>query len=292
MPRVRGEGSWRGFVTRVRHDGSRVPKKRSKHLIRTRVTNKRHEHVYVYAIVGGWPKPRILSALPTLPDGAPPRAVQLNPQMSLVIADVPSAIYSAAFLEARLKDLDWVSRCGAAHHAVSDTLVEFHAVLPFRFFTLFSSEAKAVATLRKSKARLAHALARVKGRHEWVLRIGKPDPSRVSSPGQSDRTHAASGTTFLRAKADASRAQIERAVRIAAEAVKTFEALRTLSDAATTRPIEPGTNLLLDAAFLVPKRRTSALEPTLTEAASDLLRDGCPVSLTGPWPPYSFASLE
>ena len=263
---------------------------------------RRNEHVYVYAVVSGRPSARVLSRLPTLPDGSIPRSIALDDEMCLVVADVPSAIYNAEALEPKLADLEWVSRCGAAHHAVADALVESHVVLPFRFFTLFSSDAKATATLRKAKARLAKALARVKGRQEWVLRIGKPDPARRAPPparpdrpdrpGQPDQPDPNSGTGFLHAKASARRQETERNARIAGDAAAAFEILRGMSDETAARPIPPGTTLLLDAAFLVPKRRTVALQRALADAAASLLREGCPVSLTGPWPPYSFASLD
>ena len=71
-----------------------------------------------------------------------------------------------------------------------------------------------------------------------------------------------------------------------------FDRLDALADASTTRPIAPGTNLLLDAAFLIPKRRTETLRRTLTKEAQVLLEDGCQISLTGPWPPYSFAAVD
>lgn len=217
--------------------------------------------------------------------------------MSLVVADVPADSFAAKAIEARLSDLDWVSRCGAAHHAVPDALNESHAVIPLRLFTMFSTEAKALSTFRKSKARIARALARVKGRQEWVLRIGRPDPGKVvarpqARPVPSQGGDGKTGTSFLQAKAGVKRDRSERARRVATEAARVFERLDALADASTARPIPPGTNLLLDAAFLIPKRRTAALQRTLSEQAQVLLDDGCQISLTGPWPPYSFASID
>ena len=79
---------------------------------------------------------------------------------------------------------------------------------------------------------------------------------------------------------------------ITGDVARVFETVRDMSDEATARPIPPGTDLLLDAAFLLPKRRINRVRQTLTSAAANLLREGCSVSLTGPWPPYSFASLD
>jgi hypothetical protein len=264
-------------------------------------------HLYVYAAVAGSPKPRAVKALPALPDGAPPRILALDDRVSLIVSDVSSTTYNSEQLTTQLADLDWVSRCGAAHHAVAEKLAESHAVLPFRLFTLFSSEAKALAALRKTKGRIARALDRVKDRQEWVLRIGRPDPARIDTgdagkPGgrrtskesakRAAGASTASGTSFLRAKADARRTAAERDARVRIDAAAVFDRLRTMADDATARPVEAANALLLDAAFLVPTADTEAFHHALTAAAAGLLRDGCAVTLTGPWPAYSFASLE
>lgn len=250
-------------------------------------------HLYVYAAVAGRPAAKALTGVPAMPDGSAPRFLPLDRGVSLIVADVSSSTYDTQTLEARLADLDWVSRAGAAHHAVSDALVESLVVLPFRLFTIFSNEATARATLRESASRIKNALNRVKGRQEWVLRIGCPDPvRREPATGSKVTSPATSGTSFLRAKADARRDETERAARVVTDAAAVFDKLRLLADDAKTRPVEVGTTLLLDAAFLIADEATSAFQQTLTAAAAGLLRDGCPVSLTGPWPPYSFASLD
>jgi hypothetical protein len=228
-----------------------------------------------------------------MPDGRPPRALPLDDDVALVVGDVPSATYAAETLEPRLADLDWVAAAGAAHHAVVDALAAAGSVVvPFRLFTLFSSEDTATTTMRANRAAMGRAFDRVRGRQEWVLRIGRPETARANPNDSASPTTSTSGTSFLQAKADAKREAAARKQRIKEDAAAAFEALEQLADAARTRPIDPQGNLLLDAAFLAPAARVEAMRETLTRHAARLLRDGCPVSLTGPWPPYSFASLD
>jgi len=250
---------------------------------------KRSEHVYAYCAIEGTP-----DALPAagLPAGGAPRTVPLHNAVALVVSDVSSALYNATSLEPKLSDLDWVATAGAAHHAVVDALAEAgHVVLPFRLFTIFSNEAAAIDTLRRARTAMEKAFDRVRGRQEWVLRIGKPDPARAEAASVID-TAAASGTGFLRAKADARRETLGRAERVRHDAKASFEALAKLADAATSRPVDPAGSLLCDGALLVPPSRVEAVRDALARSAERLLRDGCPVSLTGPWPPYSFASMD
>jgi hypothetical protein len=247
------------------------------------------EHAYVYCAVEG--RPDTVPAV-GMPDGRPPRVLPLEGALSLIVSDVPATSYSAAALEPRLADLDWVATAGAAHHAVVDALAEAgHAVLPVRLFTIFSHADAALDTFKRSLPALQRAFDRVRGRQEWVLRIGKPDPGRAPAEPTSEAP-AASGTGFLRAKADARREALARAERVNHDARASFNALAQLADAATSRPVDPAGNLLCDGALLLPPTRVETVREVLTRHAATLLREGCPVSLTGPWPPYSFASLD
>lgn len=261
-----------------------------------RTTTTAKAYVYAYAAVAGRPSARLLARLPAMPEAAPPRGIHLTDDLTLVVCDVPSGTYSPQSVEPRLADLEWVSQCGAAHHAVTEALSDAHAVMPFRLFTIFSSEAKARATVRKKARRIAAAMERVKGHREWVLRIGRPDPARARVPPvarrQPDSSRPATGTAFLQAKAEERRDARSRAARVKADLATVFEMMREAATAADARPIEAGTTLILDAAFLVSTRKAAAFQKTLTRVAKPLLDVGCPVSLTGPWPPYSFASLD
>jgi hypothetical protein len=226
-----------------------------------------------------------------MPHGSAPRAILLDDATSLVVSSVPAEIYNAEALEPRLADLDWVSLAGAAHHAVIDAIAEGGAaVLPFRLFTLFSSDDAAASGLRERRESLQRTFGRIRGKQEWVLRIGKPDPGRAA-PEPARGASRDSGTSFLKAKADARREASARATRVKEDVAAAYEALEQLADETKTRPVDEAGSLLLDAAFLVPPDRVEAIRETLTRRAEGLLRDGCQVSLTGPWPAYSFASI-
>ena len=254
-------------------------------------TARNDELLYVYCAVHGRPAEGVLARQAGMPEGGPPRLVNLSDDITLVVSDVPLSTYNADAVERRLTDLDWVSHAGAAHHAVIDALAESHIVLPFRLFTLFSNEHNARATLQKTRSTIVKSLDRLRGKQEWVLRVTRPDAS-LASETPPPPAKSASGTGFLQAKANAKRAEVERANRVKQGVSDVFDALRALADEATMRPPQAGEPFLIDAAFLVESTRLDTFRETLTRVAGGLLRDGCRVSLTGPWPPYSFASLD
>jgi hypothetical protein len=57
--------------------------------------------------------------------------------------------------------------------------------------------------------------------------------------------------------------------------------------AASEMPADRGP-LLLDAAFLVPRSRAKRFSAAVRSQAKLLVPQGYGVSLSGPWPPYSF----
>jgi hypothetical protein len=241
----------------------------------------------VYAATEGRP-----AALPAdgVPEGLPPRAIDLDSRIAVIVSTVPSHIYNATSLAERMSDLDWVGSAANAHNGVVDELAESGVVvLPFGLFTLFTTEAKALATLRQSLASLSTAFDRIRGREEWVLRISAPDPALIEREPASPAT---SGTSFLAAKSAARREERERAERVKRDAAAVFEALKPLAAEAKRREIASRGRLLLDASFLVPPAKVEHMRQVLAGAASRLLRDGCRVMFEGPWPAYGFAYVE
>jgi hypothetical protein len=101
-----------------------------------------------------------------------------------------------------------------------------------------------------------------------------------------------SGADYLvgkRNQRDQSRVLLQRARADASRLYRTIAGqasqARRRSDVERTAP---GSRLLLDAAFLVPARRTRAFQAVVRRHAGALERAGISVSLTGPWPPYNF----
>ena len=206
----------------------------------------------------------------------------------LVVSDVPLDRYGAAAINARLSDLDWVSRAAVAHEAVVESFIGAAALVPMKLFTIFTDDARALQRLGAQNARINAALERVRGRIELGVRVTLDrhhQPPRRVPP-------ANSGAAYLAGK----KAQRDRVVELAANARATVSELyddlsRLGSDAVRRAASElpaRGGPLLLDAAFLVPRTRVARFRRTVAHKAKTLAAYGYRVTLSGPWPAYSF----
>ena len=243
----------------------------------------RSDLTYVYCAVGGATAPRLPRRMPVMPDGARARVIPAGRGVWLVVASVPESTYGSHAITTQLADFDWVAATGTAHHGVIEALHRTRDVVPFRLFSMFTSDERASAQLARSAARIKKTLAAVRGREEWVLRVSAPPP------GVANTSAEMSGAAYLAAKAASlSATAIDPALVRRATAIVT--ALAKLATR-THRGKDPvAANLLIDAAFLVPRSRRAAFVTRAKTLTRPLLALGARQSLTGPWPPYSFGA--
>jgi len=252
------------------------------------------EATYLYCLVRDG-EPALDGVPPGLPGCAPPRALALEGGLWLVAATAPLSEYGTEAIQDHLSDLSWVSDRALAHEAVIEHFAGAPAVLPFKLFTLFASDERALAHVRDSRERIGPALDRVAGCVEWGVRIRLDDARAREVLAEEARRGSASqpsGTAFLLRKKQEQDASRDLAGRLRAEMDETFAELAAAARAAVRRepaaPPETGGRLLLDAAFLVPARDGAELEARVERCAARLAPRGCEVTLTGPWPPYNF----
>jgi Gas vesicle synthesis protein GvpL/GvpF len=259
-------------------------------------------NTYLYCVVRSVKRPSMPRAAQRLPGGGVPRAIEVARGRWLVVAAVPSVEFGQRALDARLKDLDWVSRCGVAHQSVVEHFLRTPsaAIVPMALFTIFDNDARALEEVRRDTARLDASLDRVAGRGEWVVRVLRGEPAATTKTRTASaaatatltRGDGTSGRAFLQAKAD-QRLAAKRAAQEADAAVHALaQALTDVADEVSTHTDAPGigSTAVLDAAFLVARSDEAAFEREARRFAQPLTERGFRVSVTGPWPCYSFVA--
>jgi len=253
---------------------------------------------YVHCLVWNNRRPAAGRLPRGLPGAGPVRILDGGDQLWLVVADVPVDRYGKEAIDRGLKDLDWVSACAVGHQAVVERFARARAVIPMKLFTLFRSDDRAVAHFGAQRRRLLRLAQRVSGHRELGVRI-LFDEARAARAAEREASRASGsrggggGTGFLVRKQVLRDAGAVAAAEARRRADEVFQQLSGLSSDATRRTPEVGDptagRLVLDAAFLVPAGKVAAFRAAVRRAAKPL-PDCDEVTLTGPWPPYSFVS--
>lgn len=162
------------------------------------------------------------------------------------------------------------------HDEVVRALADTATVLPVRLGTAFPDEAALATVLADAESSLAAELERVRGRHEWDLRV------RIVQAATAD---APSGTAYLMARRDEARAR--DGLRDALTSVD--ETLRGFADAVTGPGPAPAG---MSRSYLVPDAATADFVAATAAAATELESHGCVARLIGPLPPYSFVAVR
>ena len=262
---------------------------------------------YVYCLVRATRRPSLRAVPNGMPAGEGVRLLEMPQTPSrrgaqrewLVVSSVPEPMYGENALQQRMQDLEWIGPLAMAHEAVIEHFLSSDAVLPMQLFALFTSDARAVEHVLRNQRRIGRILLRIERQVEWGLRLmWDPGAVETAKEGRTGRgrsvqaERAVSGSVYLtrkRSQRNRSRALLQRARADATRVYRTIagEASESRRRSGVERAA-PGSRLLLDAAFLVPARRTRAFRAAVRRHAGALEGAGISVSLTGPWPPYNF----
>ena len=250
---------------------------------------------YLYCLVRSAREPSLRAAPAGLPGAGRPRAIDAGGGLWLVVADAPLERYGEKPIERGLRDLAWVSSVAVPHEAVVEHVAKNGTVVPMKLFTLFRSDARALEHVAKRRKRIDRLVERIDGREEWGLRVLLDETAalrRARDDAQAVAPGAPGAAFLLRKKKehDLAREVIEHA-RDRADGL--FELLAVQADDARRRPPPPGEigkRVLLDAAFLLQRKKAKAFQTKVRAEAKKLADRDYQLTLTGPWPAYTFVS--
>lgn len=246
---------------------------------------------YLYAVCRGL-DPAVLQGVPALGGGILEVVEVLDLHAAVSTVDLDE--YGEEGLRGNLERLDWVERTARGHDTVVQACAAAAPTAPMRLATICLDDASVRRRLEEWYDDLAAALDRVTGREEWSVKVFAH--RRQDQAVDAAEPAAVGGAAYLRRKKAASEERRAAATQAAAAAEDVDLALRELSVAARRlRPQDPRLSgheeaMLLNGAYLV----DSVLAGDFTRRVAELVRAHPDVSVScdGPWPPYSFATLE
>lgn len=258
---------------------------------------------YLFAVARGSDLPKRLSGRTGLRHA--PLEVVTHDDLSAVVCSVDLEEFGEAALARNLEDLRWLEEVARAHNDVVLAVADHATVAPMRLVTICADDSSVRSRVQALYDDLVAALDRVEGRREWSVKVlltpQAAESEAVAAPAPAADTAATGagsgvGTAYLRRRREqATRRQSSRewGVRLADEV---YSALAADSVAARRLPPQDPRltgrreTMVLNAAYLVAAEDGAAFREAASRAvAADA---GASIEVDGPWPPYSFATLE
>ncbi|MGI5132025.1 GvpL/GvpF family gas vesicle protein [Pseudonocardia sp. CA-107938] len=241
------------------------------------------ELTYLYAVAPASVAPPDLLGV----DGEEPRTV-VEGAVAAVVGSVAAARFDESAVARDLTDLGRIEQLARAHHAVVAAVEQ--PVAPVRLATIYRDDDGVRRLLRDRGPELAELLERLGTCREWGVKVwvaAEPEEPVAAGNGRP-------GTAYLQRRMAVRDAGVRRRAEAAEVADRTHAALARVAvaehrmapqDAALSGRRE---EMVLNATYLVRRSDEDAFAAVVAGAATC----GIEVVRTGPWPPFSFATVD
>jgi hypothetical protein len=178
------------------------------------------------------------------------------------------------------------------HDDVVKALAAAGPVLPVRLGTLLPDRESLARVLRAGEPSIAAALARVRGKAEWNLRVmwvepaGEAGASVATAPGGG----GGAGTTYLLGRREARRATAQQRDKVRQSVAAVESALARLADDSTAFGAAAST--ICSCAYLVAQPKHEQFLAAAEQGVAELEGLGCTATVRGPLPAYSFVDVR
>jgi len=248
----------------------------------------------VYGIVASSTRPSDFAPGPSV-DPAHEVELLVEGPLAAVSSKVSLGEFDEPAIAEHLEDPEWLEEKIRAHEQVLERTLAGASVAPFRFCTIYRSEAELRRLLRDRVAELSAALHQVQGRVELGVKAFA-DRSRFAEC-VSDAAGEESGRAYMERRL-AERRSAEELGRFALEvAERSHERLLAAADAGTLMRVHSrelsgrSDEMVLNGAYLV-RAGDDGLGRAVEDLREEYSAQGVTFDVTGPWPPYNFVGIE
>jgi hypothetical protein len=225
----------------------------------------------------------------------------------IIIKYVSSEEFSEENLQRNISDMAWLDMNAREHMQVISLLMDACTVIPFKFGTIYHSMEGLEKFIRDYSDSFNATFQQIEGKLEWSVKIF------CDRKGLSDRIDELSdeaaelekqimasspGKAFLlkRKKSDLVRDELDRLCKYYGQSY--FNELKNLSDSVCLNNLLPKEftgrqdSMILNSTFLVRKDKFSSFASTIGAFRKRDGDSGFFIEVTGPWPPFSFISIN
>ena len=209
--------------------------------------------------------------------------------------------YSQQTVDSHAGDIEWLGAIGYRHQSVMQSLMSGGTVIPLRAFTLFGSPQMVQSQLRVGRDQFEKVLERLDGKQEWTLRIefepqkwNEALASRVDSLRAivKESESATPGKAFLlKKKLDDERKKASRdaELQVVDEIEKKILDKLKCETVAESRQARDGAFPQINV--LINRDEEAILQELHHDLNDRYSEEGVTLAVTGPWPPYTFATV-
>ncbi len=246
--------------------------------------------LYAFAIIPA--RPVDLAGVPGI-DGVQPLRIVQHGELGLVVSHMRMDLMDDV-REDDLSETSTLAMLARRHDEVVRNVFDHGPVLPLRFGTVVADEDGAHRLLEQHAAAARQRLAHLDTHREWGVRLTREAPGPDADTTEDEQAERAqmSGTSYLAARREALQRGQRAEQETAALVQQVEEALSEYAVDLAHRGGGPGSGALADLAYLVPQPRQEAFLDAVERLGREVADERLLLDLTGPWPPYSFATLD
>lgn len=214
-----------------------------------------------------------------------------------IVSTVDLEEFGEAGLRRNLENLDWLEKTARCHDEVIRRSVSAGLSLaPFRLATIYRSDQSVRDRVDDLYDNLVEALDRVEGRTEWSVKAYVRPTESAAPESTEDSSSVGAGVAYLnrrRAELDGRAKATEQAL---ASADQVYKEVASWADASRRLPQQDQRlsgrteAMALNGTFLVDNHRAEGFCRFVDGLSARF--PGLHIEVDGPWPPYSFATLE
>lgn len=258
--------------------------------------------IYVYGIAK---RDSMIESAVAFVDGVVPSIpVEVFPMGDFVA--IVSRAPEAAFAFWAGEEADPATDRVLAHHRVITNLSMFTAIAPARVGTVLRDMNSIFALLARYGRTYDHMLERITGAQEWAVELSaditrfrknaEGIPSVASLNEELAKCSPGRLLLLRKKRQELIDHEVRRNLTGRVEIVHRFISAQAREAVIHPHPLGSGWNghapaLVLDAAYLVDRQHENEFQQIMTSLSSVVEAEGFLLNLSGPWPPYSFASM-
>jgi hypothetical protein len=215
--------------------------------------------------------------------------------------------FSEENLKKNFADLIWIEIHARDHIRIISEVMKSSAVIPFKFGTIFNSEESLGKFIADYAGSLAENLENTKEKEEWSVKIycnrtllnqQIGDISPEVSALEEEISKSMPGKAFLlkRKKVELIGTEVEKVMRICGQAC--YEELAAICEWIKVNNILPKEltertdDMILNVSCFVKQDRVNELISIVGESQKKYKNVGFDIEVAGPWPPFSFISIQ